>query len=76
MADDYQVMGVLDQYDSQMLDDNDYVDDPEARLRADAALQDRDRKERGGRGAGRLGAALESEEGGALKGDATIEREA
>jgi hypothetical protein len=60
-ADDYKDMGQLDQYDSQMLDDQTYEDDVDARLAAEAALQDRDRRE--GRRTGRLGAALESEEG-------------
>ena len=60
-ADDYKDMGQLDQYDSQMLDDQTYEDDVDARLAAEAALQERDRRE--GRRVGRLGAALESEEG-------------
>ena len=61
MADDYKDMGQLDQYDSQMLDEHTYEDDVEARQAAEAALQERDRRE--GRRTGRLGAALESEEG-------------
>ena len=61
MADDYKDMGQLDQYDSQMLDEHTYEDDVEARQAAEAALQARDRRE--GRRVGRLGAALESEEG-------------
>ena len=71
MIDDYRVMGVLDQYDSQMLDDNDYVDDPDARARAEAAIQARERRQgktRRGMIPGRLGAALESDEGGERSG--------
>ena len=62
MAEDYREMGALDQYDTGMLDDKDYEADQDARLAAEAALYERDRRE-GRRGAGRLGAALESEEG-------------
>ena len=63
MADDYRDMGQLDAYDSQMLDDRSYDDnDPDARRAAEAALEQRDRRERR-RAGGRLGAAFESEEG-------------
>lgn len=61
-ADDYKEGGLLDAYDSQMLDERDYGEDRDARFAAEAALQDRDRREGRGR-LGRLGAALESDEG-------------
>lgn len=61
-ADDYRDMGVLDQYDSQMLDDRDVgEDDPDARIRAERVLAERDRMDDRRRGR-RLGAAEESEE--------------
>lgn len=47
MADDYREMGMLDQYDEQLLDDRDYrplnIDE---RFEAERKMQERDRKER------------------------------
>ena len=63
MADDYRDMGQLDAYDSQMLDEREYEDDVDARLAAEEALRERDRRE-GRRLGGRLGAAaVDSEDG-------------
>lgn len=61
-ADDYRDLGVLDQYDSQMLDDRDVgEDEPDVRIGAERAMAERDRLE-GRRRGRRLGAAEESEE--------------
>lgn len=59
---DYADMGALDQYDAADLDDREYAPiDMDARRRAEAALAERDRRERRG-GAG-VRAALDSDEG-------------
>ena len=53
---------MLDEYDAGLLDERDYAPlDQDARRAAEQAMADRDRRE--GRRAGRLGAALESDEG-------------
>lgn len=58
---DYQDLGALDRYDSAGLDDRDFEAlDPEARRAAEAALQERDRRE--GRGRARVPAVMESDE--------------
>lgn len=60
---DYRDMGVLDAYDSAMLDDRDFgTMDDDARARAEALMAERDRVQGRFRGS-RLGAALESDEG-------------
>ncbi len=55
-------MGVLDDYDQNLLDERDYAPmDFDARRAVEAELAERDRRE--GRRTGRLGAAQESDEG-------------
>jgi Mini-chromosome maintenance protein 2 len=57
-------MGVLDQYDENLLDDREYDSlDPDARAQAEAAMADRDRREGRFRGRNRIAAALESDDG-------------
>lgn len=59
---DYKEMGVLDDYDQNLLDERDYAPmDFDARRAVEAELAERDRRE--GRRTGRLGAAQESDEG-------------
>ena len=54
-------MGALDRYDSAGLDDRDYEGlDPDARRAAEAALQERDRRE--GRVRSRVAAVMESDD--------------
>ncbi len=55
-------MGVLDDYDQNLLDEREYAPmDFDARRAVEAELAERDRRE--GRRTGRLGAAQESDEG-------------
>lgn len=54
-------MGALDRYDSGGLDEREFdALDPDARRAAEAALQDRDRRE--GRGRSRIAAVMESDD--------------
>jgi hypothetical protein len=47
MADDYKEMGMLDQYDEQLLDDRDYRPlNIDQRFEAERKMQERDRRER------------------------------
>lgn len=58
---DYEDMGALDRYDSGGLDEREFdALDPDARRAAEAALQDRDRRE--GRGRSRIAAVMESDD--------------
>jgi hypothetical protein len=60
---DYRDLGPLDRYEAAMLDDREYgAVDTEARLRAEATMQERDRREGRVRGS-RLGAALADDDG-------------
>jgi hypothetical protein len=55
-------MGVLDEYDANLLDERDYAaPEYDQRRAAEDAMADRDRRE--GRRGGRLGAAYESDDG-------------
>lgn len=62
---DYRDGGILDAYDSEMLDERQYdALDFEERRRAETMMEDRDRREGRGRRS-RLAAAMESDEGSA-----------
>jgi hypothetical protein len=74
MADDYKEMGMLDQYDEQLLDDRDYRPlNIDQRFEAERKMQERDRRERR---AGAFGMSESDGEEGTGSGSLTLRKAA